>query len=84
MCRPDPFSTLSFFTESSDVRTAIPIEEGLRVSAETQMALISMSFGTSKELHHKGFCLIAVSLSRGVKGLLSCQPVIPQVITLVK
>jgi hypothetical protein len=67
-----PGDTLAFFALSADVRAMIPIEEGLSVAAKAQVALISMPFGTSEEFHHIGFCLVTVTLSCSVKGLLSC------------
>ena len=76
--------TLAFFSQPADVRAAIPVEEGLRILAKAQMALVFVPVTAPEQLHHKGFCLVAVSLSCGMESLLSCQPVIPQAAALEK
>jgi hypothetical protein len=60
-------NALTFLTQSTSMRAAIPIGEGLGVSSKTKMSLISMPFGTLVQLYSEGFCLIAVFLSCGVK-----------------
>jgi hypothetical protein len=64
--------------------TTIPVEERLGISSKTQMTLPPASFCVPKKLYHVDFCFVAVSLPRGVKGLLFCQSVIPQVATFEK
>jgi hypothetical protein len=63
--------TLSFFTESADVRATIPDKEGLSILAETQVALVSVPFGASEELHHIFILIFSIRYSVTIKIILT-------------
>ena len=61
---------------------ALPVEERLGVPAKAQLALVSVpTLAAREQLFHKGFCFVAVSQPRGMKGLLARQPIVPQMAT---
>jgi hypothetical protein len=72
-----PGYALTLFTQAADVRTAIPIEERLRVSAEAQMHPPPGTFCASKKLDHKRFSFTPRFLACRVECFLSSESVVP-------